>query len=64
MSDLTDEEIVKALCEIEEGLTEWELKFVDDQGRRLDLPRQAGFPFRFRSYNERLKALQILKERG
>lgn len=44
--DLSDKEVVEVLCDIEEGLNEWETKFVDsvatqvlDKGRPLT-PRQ------------------------
>lgn len=45
---MTDRELVDALCEIEEGLTEWEVNFVDsitkqviDQARTLSSKQRA-----------------------
>lgn len=34
--DLTDAELMADLCEIEEGLSEWEVEFVDDVSKRLE----------------------------
>ena len=41
----TDKELAEALCEVEEGLTAWEVEFVDSVARqvasgRLFTPRQ------------------------
>jgi len=34
----TDQEIVEELCDIEEGLTNWEMDFVDSLARRVNYP--------------------------
>jgi len=34
IEELNDEELTKRLCDIEDGLTEWEVRFVDDVRRQ------------------------------
>lgn len=51
-----DRELVAELCEIESGLTEWEVDFVDDIARVVDT--------RPLSERQRAKARQILEEKG
>jgi len=36
MSDMPDQELVDALCDIEEGLSEWEVEFVDSLSKWMD----------------------------
>jgi len=58
LSDQDDQALVEALCAIEDGLTPWEVEFVEavaaqviDEGRPL-------------SESQREKAEQILEEKG
>ena len=51
-----DKELVAALCEIESGLSEWEVDFVDDISRSVEKQ-----PL---SQRQREKAEQILDEKG
>lgn len=34
IEELNDDELTKRLCDIEEGLSEWEVRFVDDLRRQ------------------------------
>lgn len=40
IKDLTDDEITKRLCDVEEGLSEWETEFVDSVRRRVLVSKQ------------------------
>lgn len=34
----TDQELVDELCDVEDGLTEWEIEFADSLAKHLDTP--------------------------
>ena len=53
MGRLSDRELIEELCEIEEGLTGWEVEFVESVSRRYSL-----------SDRQRAKAEEILEEKG
>lgn len=40
--DMGDAELIDALCDVEDGLYSGELKFVDEEGRKLAAHRKAG----------------------
>jgi hypothetical protein len=54
---MTDQQIMKELCQIENGLSEWEVGFVDDVTKQVE----AGGSL---SKDQRKKAEQILEEKG
>jgi hypothetical protein len=56
-STWTDRELVHELCQIDSGLSSWEVNFVDSLPRQLML--QQGL-----SVNQRRKAEQIWREKG
>lgn len=58
MCQWTDKELIQALCEINEGLNDWELGFVDDIAQRALVKKEALTP------RMRKKAEQILSEKG
>lgn len=54
---MPDEELVEALCDIDDGLTEWEVEFVESIAKQ----------FKAKGYltsGQRTKAEQILDEKG
>lgn len=54
---MTDQELVDALCEIESGLTEWEVEFVESLANQLDQGRAL-------SDRQRAKAEQVWRDRA
>lgn len=46
IAEARDEELVEALCDVEKGLTEWEMKFADSLSKQIkqgrSLSRQPG----------------------
>jgi len=55
---MTDEELVKKLCDIETGLNDWEENFVEDVAAQvLDKHRPLSAP-------QRCKAEEILDQKG
>lgn len=62
---MTDEELIDALCDVERGLLDHELVFVDEQGRRLQQMRSGGRERHFRlSEKQRRWALDIWERVG
>lgn len=55
--------LVKDLCDIEEGLTDWEVDFVESLGRDLALAEAEGYDL-FLSPKRLEKALEIFEQRG
>ena len=55
--DWSDTDIVEELCEIDSGLTEWELEFVDSINEWVDCGNQL-------TEKQRKKAESILQEKG
>lgn len=60
-ADMSDAELVEALSDIEEGLWDRELEFVDDMGRQLALEGGAKFSM---SPRQRAWAEDIWTEKG
>lgn len=58
-----DRELVEALCEIDDGLTEWEVEFVDSLARHLAISRHMVRSWTL-TYMQRVKALQIAEKHG
>ena len=54
---MTDQQIMKDLCQIESGLSEWEVNFVDDVTKQVEAGEKLSGP-------QRKKAEQILGEKG
>ena len=43
IADASDDELVKALCDVDEGLSEWEMNFADSLAKRTrPLTQQPG----------------------
>lgn len=55
-STLTDKELLESLCEIEEGLTDWEVERVDEWAKIVDMGRPL-------SQGRRSKAEEIFRDR-
>lgn len=56
MSIQQDRELVDELCELEYGLTEWEVDFVEDVAKQVHDEKRGLSP------NQLAKALEILKK--
>lgn len=52
-NEMSDEDLVKGLCEIESGLTDWEVKFVDSVASRI-LDRRIELTDKQRNIAERI----------
>ena len=52
-----DNELVESLCEIDEGLSEWEVEFVESLSKWLEWNATL-------TAKQRTKALQIFEEKG
>ena len=55
--ELTDKELMEILCEIESGLTDWEVEFIEDVTKRVETGEVL-------SKGRREKAEQIRREKG
>lgn len=59
--EIRDRELIEELCEIEDGLTSWEVGFIEDMAQKaLDNPNAINFL----TGGQRAKAMQILEEKG
>lgn len=64
---MNDAELIEACCGIEEGLTDWEVDFVDEMGALLKRQRAGGRAIGFETFlsvKRRAKLLQIWGEKG
>lgn len=62
LARLTDEDLVHELCEVESGLSEWEVKFVESLAQQKALPRSAAFRYRM-TQKQRVVAERIYREK-
>ena len=53
-----DRDLIDALCEIDHGLTEWEMDFIDDVARQVHDQKRALTPAQLK------KALEIQDDKG